>query len=145
MTSRDLKTAGEMFLYLYSCSGFTNSNFQATENGKWFINWFTFYNDLIQSPPDLILLTLNRMMKSTDNNAFEEKFFKRIARFLHMKFKRIRDLLPGKEQKRSNITSMTDFDRLSINTLNDKGRPDKFYFLYNFSNIYSRKFQNLRY
>ena len=36
MTSRDLKTAGEMFLYLYSCSGFTNSNFQATENGKWF-------------------------------------------------------------------------------------------------------------
>ena len=108
MTIWDLQTAAEMFLYLYTCPGVTSQE-------NWFINWFTFYNNLFKTSPDMILLTLNRMMQSTNDNDFKGKLFKRVARLLHLKYESIQSLLP-EDTKNSRINgSLKTFDNLTLN------------------------------
>ena len=77
LTREQLRTAGEMFLYLVSCPDKTKP-------------WIVFYKDLFQTQsPDQIILTLNRLMKGSrtqTNEHFEElaeMLLKRILSFLH--------------------------------------------------------------
>ena len=100
MTGKDLQTAAEMFLYLNMCPGEYNKEIPVGPLQKWFITWFTFYEDLLKKQsPDIILLTLNRIMKKTNDNAFEGMFFKRITNALKLKNEEIQSLLPGAERK----------------------------------------------
>ena len=87
MTPEVLKTAAEMFLYLYSCP----------EKLK---PWFLFYNDLFQShSAHQIILTLNRMMKGTltPHNIFFKKMskdlFKKASYLFPLKYKEIQSLM----------------------------------------------------
>ena len=88
MTNDNLKAAAEMFIYLISCP-----------YSSWFKSWSSFYKDLFLSkPPDQIILTLNRMMKSEtpqENNdkLRSEKLLQRITSQLSLKFDEIRSLL----------------------------------------------------
>ena len=53
LTNEDLRTAGEMFLYLIMCPDTIKP-------------WIVFYKDLFQTKsPDQIILTLNRFMRGT--------------------------------------------------------------------------------
>ena len=103
MTTWDLQVSGEMFFYLYACPGVLNQDYQISESQMWFIDWFTFYNDLFKTSPDMIILTLNRMMKITKDNDFKGKLFKRIAKLLNLKYERIQSLFPGKNRNNSAI------------------------------------------
>ena len=77
LTREELRTAGEMFLYLVSCPDKTKP-------------WIVFYKDLFQTQsPDQIILTLNRLMKGSRTQTNEhfkelaEMLLKRILSFLH--------------------------------------------------------------
>ena len=77
LTREELRTAGEMFLYLNLCPDKMKP-------------WIVFYKDLFQTQsPDQIILTLNRLMKGSrtqTNEHFEElaeMLLKRILSFLH--------------------------------------------------------------
>ena len=64
MTIEDLKNAAEMFMYLNTCIGSLKP-------------WFVFYKDLFKNKsPDLIILTLNRIMKG---RSMEKGYFKIMA------------------------------------------------------------------
>ena len=83
ITSENLKSAAEMFLYLIFCPG-TN------------LPWFIFYKELLQTQTtDQIILTLNRIMKSTkaeENAHFEtiaQKLFKRVTVMFDLKYPEI--------------------------------------------------------
>jgi len=71
MNAEDLQSAAEMFIYLNMCPGEYNKEFQPYGSlQKLVIAWFTFYEDLLKNKSlDIILLTLNRLMK---NRAFGE-------------------------------------------------------------------------
>ena len=57
VTEEIFNTAGEMFVYLYHCPRGGNKK------------WIQFYKDLLQSHElDVMLLTLNRLMKSTQRD-----------------------------------------------------------------------------
>ena len=80
ITSEDLETAAEMFIYLYACpTDFINK-------------LMVFYDDLFRTQtPCQIILTLNRMIriKSTGDNvgkAWNEKLFKKAASLFYMKY-----------------------------------------------------------
>ena len=107
ITNKDLETAAEMFIYLNACPG--NSKVGARSAlQRWFQAWFKFYSDLFKTqPPDLIILTLNRMMTSLapKNIDFErnKKLFNRISSLLQLKYKKIQNLLlPRKDIKTFN-------------------------------------------
>ena len=74
LTKEELKTAGEMFLYLTMCPDTIKP-------------WLLFYKDLLltQSPVQIIL-TLNRVMKKPRTQANTNKYFKKLSEIL---FKRI--------------------------------------------------------
>ena len=95
ITEDALKNAAEMFLYLNTCP---------TSNAwkKWFSSWSTFFNDLFDTKsPDIILLTLNRMMKLNDNPHYKneigilKKIFKRTTTLFSLKYEDIQRMLPG--------------------------------------------------
>ena len=68
VTKHNLKTIGELFIYLYSCS-------------KPLKNWLNYYEDLFQNqPPDIILLSLNRILKG--KKTIQNSHFKTLARKL---------------------------------------------------------------
>ena len=68
VTKHNLKTIGETFIYLYSCS-------------KPLKNWMNFYEDLFQNqPPDIILLFLNRILKG--KKTIQNSHLKTLARKL---------------------------------------------------------------
>ena len=71
MTTGDLKTAAEMFIYLITCSSDSPLLFK-------------FYKDLLLKQPDQILLTLNRIMKLSNDTAFN-KDLKLISQKIFMK------------------------------------------------------------
>ena len=61
MTTKDLQIAAEMFLYLNSCPEILKP-------------WIVFYKDLFgNQPANVIVLTLNRMLKA-DNSSKNEEF-----------------------------------------------------------------------
>ena len=77
LTREELRTAGEMFLYLNLCP-------------DKIAPWIVFYKDLFQTQsPDQIILTLNRLIKGSRTQTNEhfkelaEMLLKRILSFLH--------------------------------------------------------------
>ena len=77
VTRSNLKTAGEMFIYLNACSKTSKS-------------WPLFYKQLFQTKsPAEIILTLNRIMKAPQKSA-ENIYFTNMA---HLFFRRTTDLL----------------------------------------------------
>ena len=91
---KTLTNAAEMFLYLYICPHFPN-----TESVVWFQRWSGFYNELFKtSATDHILLTLNRMLKQEvvgNTQGKVESVLKTTATLLLLKFEQIRSILPG--------------------------------------------------
>ena len=87
LTNEELKTAGEMFLYLNSCP-----------NSAWFKSWSSFYKDLLRTQSaDQIILTLNRMMKTEtsqdkDGKLRAEKLLKRASSLMSLNYERIQSL-----------------------------------------------------
>ena len=114
MTASDLQTAAKMFFFLYTCPGVVNQDIQSTKSQKWFVNWFTFYDDLFKTSQDKILLTLNRIMTRTNDNGFNGKLFKRIAKLRNLEYERIQSLLPG-DIRNNNNGSLKTFDHLTLN------------------------------
>ena len=95
LTKEELKTAGEMFLYLNTCPD---------RHSTWFKSWKNFYHYLFFSSStatDEILLTLNRLMKAEtspdkDAKARAEKLLKKATSLLSLQYERIQSLMPGK-------------------------------------------------
>ena len=81
LTKKELQTAAKMFLYLNTCPDLS------------FKFWFSFYKDLFLTQSfDQIILTLNRMMKSTDTqgeggNIRAEKLLKIMFNMLSLSHK----------------------------------------------------------
>ena len=72
LTNEELQSAGEMFLYLTMCSDTIEP-------------WIVFYNNLFQTQsPDLVLLTLNRLIKGTKTEHFT-KIAKALSSSMKMK------------------------------------------------------------
>ena len=69
MTAEDLKTAAEIFIYMNTCP-----------MKNWFGPWYLLYNNLFKmKSPDIIIATLNRLMKSKNKEFFNnnKKLLKR--------------------------------------------------------------------
>ena len=99
MTAENLEIAANMFIYLLTCPFYNIDN---VYDEKWFKSRDMFYKDLFNknTSPDIILLTLNRMMKVTNENKNkrygkqrDKKLLKRIADYLSLKHGTIRSLL----------------------------------------------------
>ena len=94
ISETSLKAAAQVFFYL---DHLTDCPFN--EFNKWFGIWSPFYNDLFhKQSPSTIILTLNRMMKTTSNlskNAADEIFMK-ISKLLSLKYENIQSSLPQK-------------------------------------------------
>ena len=99
MTAENLKIAANMFIYLLTCPFYNIDNIYDEE---WFKSRDMFYKDLFNknTSPDIILLTLNRMMKVTNENKDKKdgkrrakKLFRRIADYLSLKHGTIQSLL----------------------------------------------------
>ena len=88
MTDSKLRLAGEMFIYLNSCSGLLKP-------------WFSFYADLFQKQSlDVIILTLNRILKN--KNVLNKKLkdiaktlFQRMSSIFSLKYKDIQNISEG--------------------------------------------------
>ena len=85
----NLKTAAEIYIYLNTCPDSLKP-------------WFSFYKDLFHDQdPNLIILTLNRMMKSritSENENFlniAKTVFKEASTLLSLKYEEIQSLNPG--------------------------------------------------
>ena len=85
ITDEALEMAGEMFIYLNQCPGYL-------------YGWQLFYSDLLNgSPPDVIILTLNRILKSAKNSEdvianLAKMILGRITDLLQLKYEGILDL-----------------------------------------------------
>ena len=102
MTEKHLKTSAEMFIYLHICPGDFSRTYSKEAKEQWFKSWFVFYNDLLENhPPDRIMLTLNRLMKNTDNTGKKRnrKIFQKLATLLEFKYEYIQNMLPGGGRK----------------------------------------------
>ena len=105
----NLKTAAEIYIYLNTCPDSLKP-------------WFLFYHDLFHDQePNQIILTLNRMMKSTapenkGNKLLVKKLFQRMGKILPLKHVEIQRIVSVVEEKiylsskgdhdhRSNITN----------------------------------------
>ena len=88
MTTENLKTAAEMFIYLNTCPYGRNLE-------KWFLSWYNFYIDIFQyKPKDEIILTLSRLMnsrhsKNSNIQIWNEKLFRESAIILSLKYDEI--------------------------------------------------------
>ena len=90
MTVENFETAANMFIYLITCPYVTDVDL--------FKSWELYYKDLFneKTPPDQILLALNRMMKVKNENGGKlraSKLFKRIADYLSLNYPTIQRLL----------------------------------------------------
>ena len=100
LKTEELKTAGELFLYLNNCP---------KQFSIWLTSW-RFYEDLfLTQPADQIILTLNRMMKTKipqdkDATVRAEKLMKRISSLMSLSFEKIQTLLPGKTSRNESFT-----------------------------------------
>ena len=89
MTSENLETVAEMFIYLNMCP--VTLTWQAsTDEQQWFKSWFILYHDLFKSKSlNHIILALNRVMKSyspkdKDGNNRNKKFLLKSKICLHL-------------------------------------------------------------
>ena len=99
ITTEDLKTAAEMFIYLDYCP---------------FKSLYAFYRDLFENQPlDHIILTLNRLSKleSGKNNNMNRKLLEKTANLLELKYKEIQNMIPGVSRNNASEynTRMTSF------------------------------------
>ena len=79
MTTEDLTTAAEMFIFLNICPPSDQANMQ-----QWFTSWSKFFKDMFETQsPEIILLTLNRLTKIKDDGFIRvsENLFKRLYTF----------------------------------------------------------------
>ena len=114
MTSEDLKTAAEMFIYLNLCPLDNNDiNFHLTTaqiaRKLWFKSWSFFYVDLFLSQSaDHIILTLNRMMKTEtsqdkDDIIRAEKMLQRTSDLLSLNYEQIQSMMPGQKVRNGSV------------------------------------------
>ena len=95
ISPKTLESAAEMFLYLYSCPHFADTN-----SVLWFKRWIGFYKELFETAaPDTIILTLHRMIKQDVAGSSQEgkvhAVWKATGTLLSLKFEQIQSLLPG--------------------------------------------------
>ena len=94
LTNVNLSKPAEMFLYLVSCSIDLNP-------------WYKFYENIFEAqPPDQMVLTLNKILKSTKEKAKDlydiaAKIFQNLDEVLVLKYKTIQNLTQG-------VTSLTN-------------------------------------
>ena len=90
LTNEELKTAGEMFLFLSTCPD------------SWFKSWSSFYTDLfLTESTDQIILTLNRLIKTEmlqdkEAKVRAEKLMKRSMSLMSLKYEQIQRWRPEK-------------------------------------------------
>ena len=94
ITAADLKTAAEMFVYLFMCPG-------DVEALKWFNAWTNFNNFLYKTQsPAQIIMSLNRLMKRNvkqemeGNNTGVKQLFIKTLNTLSLQYKTIHSMLP---------------------------------------------------
>ena len=95
ISPKTLKTATEMFLYLYSCPHFADPN-----SASWFKKWVGFYSYLFKTTaPDKIILTLNTMLKQESAPGSAQgridTVLKTTGTLFSLKFEQIQSVLPG--------------------------------------------------
>ena len=108
MTSTDLKTAAEFFIYLNACPH--------TDTLKsLFILWADFYADLfVKQSPDHIILTLNRIAHQHEDEMVRHRNMKLFERASNLySLKSVLSLMPGIEK---NATFLEDCDPEKLNT-----------------------------
>ena len=96
MTTDILKSAAEMFIYLNACP--------YTDALLLFESQSTFYADLFKNSVDMVILTLNRLVRAPKNKIDDRfsssnragKLLKRITSMLSLKYKDIQNLQPHK-------------------------------------------------
>ena len=109
MTTKHLKAAAELFIYLNACP--------ANSEKAWFRTWFSFFTDLFQSQSaDQIIQTLNRIIKmmSLTNKDVKimEKLLERATKLLSLKYPKIQSMLQEKEE----FTSRGKTDAKKLNS-----------------------------
>ena len=93
-----LKTAADMFLYLYSCPHVTDSYDYSI---SWFNQWLRFYEVLFKTTkPENIILAFNKMLNMKQNQRGSAQgrvsdIWKSTETFLSLKFEQIQSLLLG--------------------------------------------------
>ena len=90
ITSEDLLMAAEMFIYLIICPRLE------TDTENWYGSWFKFNKDLLETESlGTIILTLNRLMKTTSNPQREigQKLFDKITTLLSLNYKQMKSML----------------------------------------------------
>ena len=80
---------------------------------NWFQEWRKFYIDLFNGQPvDFIVLSLNRMMKKSQQGSYDflmnQKLFRRMATLLKFKYDEIQNLLPAKATNFSMLANQVD-------------------------------------
>ena len=98
MTSTNLEAAAEMFIYLNMCPGQIGKILPTNEIQKRYQSWFRLYDDLFKNKsPDVIILTLNRLLTQTDQKhkiiKRNKVLFKTVASRLNLKYRNIQSLL----------------------------------------------------
>ena len=94
ITTGYLETAAEMFIYLIICP-------RETEN--WYDGWLKFHRNLLETESlDIIILSLNRLIKTTSNTAGDilnneigGKLFDKITTLFSLHYKDIQSMLFG--------------------------------------------------
>ena len=123
MTSKDLKVAAKMFIYLNACPGLLISSMPVSPMENWFRVWHSFYIDLLKDKPlDRIILTLNRMMKKSTKGSYDflmnQKLFARMATLLKFKYNEIQSLLPARA---TNISMTGNQEEIKNSFINASG------------------------
>ena len=105
MTAGDLKIAADMFQYLDGCPQTLKL-------------WIVFYNDLFQvASPDMIILTVNRLMKTTRNSflrRLSQIIFKKLTTLFSLKYDDIHSLIPLKSKNISFLENPTSYMSLKM-------------------------------
>ena len=120
MTSADLEAAAEMFIYLNMCPD-KKDVIPNTAIQQRYQSWFRLYDDLFKNEsPDMIILTLNRLLTQTEHKhkiiKRNKVLFKMVASRLNLKYGNIQSLLPYGPK-----TSMEDYHNTN-DFLNTEGR-----------------------
>ena len=103
ISETNLKAAAQLLFYLNHLSVIL-ANCPFIEFNKWFGIWSLFYNDLFKrQPPSKIILTLNRIMKTTSNlsKTAADEIFMRTSTMMSLKYENIQASLPQKLQNSS--------------------------------------------
>ena len=118
ITREKLRVASEMFIYLNTCPGNANNVATFSPTQIWFKSWYKLYDDLFgHYSPDLIILTLNRIMKATTLDEFDfqrnQKIFRFLKTLLKLKYEEFQRLMPGYESN-SSMSSFMDYESIKL-------------------------------